>query len=232
MLRSVLVALDGSAYSQAGTALALDWASRFGARLLGLGVVDEPSIHRAEAVPLGAAAFKKERDEVRMADAHRQVVRFLTEFRARCKATNVACDVLEDLGTPADRILWEAHRSDVVVLGHETHFRFETQNQPDPTLSLVLRQSPRPVVVVPRELPEGRGIVVGYGGGRESASTLQTFLLLGLATGEEIVVVTVNPDGAKAQAIARLAGDFLSVHDAPHRLHPVASKASPADVLL
>src|SRR5262245_554375 len=132
MLRSVLVALDGSPYSQAGTTLALAWAARFGARLLGLGVVDGASINGAEAVPLGAAAFKKERDEIRMADAHGRVVSFLTEFRAQCKAARVACDVLEDLGKPADRILREAQRSDVVMLGHETHFRFETQDQPDP----------------------------------------------------------------------------------------------------
>jgi len=76
--------------------------------------------------------------------------------------------VLEDVGEPADRILREAHRADVVLLGRETHFRFETQDRPDPTDALVLRQSPRPVVVVPRELPEGRGIVVAYGGGRGS----------------------------------------------------------------
>ena len=45
MLRSALVALDGSLYTEAVTALALDSASRSGARLVGLGVLDEPSIH-------------------------------------------------------------------------------------------------------------------------------------------------------------------------------------------
>jgi hypothetical protein len=72
-------------------------------------------------------------------------------------------------------LLFSAHRTDVVVLGHETHFRFETQDQPDATLAVMLRQSPRPVVVVPRELPEAGGIVVAHGGGREAAHTLQTY---------------------------------------------------------
>jgi len=49
MLRSILVALDGSPWSEAATTLALDWAARFDARLLGLGVLDEPSIERRVA---------------------------------------------------------------------------------------------------------------------------------------------------------------------------------------
>jgi nucleotide-binding universal stress UspA family protein len=232
MLRSVLVALDGSDYGKAAVALALDWATRFGASLLGLGVVDEPLIEGAEAVPLGGAVYKRERDEARMADAHGRVLGFLSEFRARCKAAGVACDAFEDMGEPTDRILREAQRTDIVVLGRETHFRFETQDQPDPTLARVLRQSPRPVVVVPRDLREGRGIVAAYSGGCEAARTLQTVHLLGLAAGEEIVVVTIKRDAAEAQAIARLAGDYLSAHGAPHRLHPVASNGAPADVLL
>jgi nucleotide-binding universal stress UspA family protein len=73
---------------------------------------------------------------------------------------------------------------------------------------------------------------VAYGGGREAASTLQTFVLLGLAAGEELDVVTVHRDGAEAEAIARRAGDFLTAHGVAHRRHPVASKGAPADAIL
>lgn len=161
MLRSALVALDGSAYSETATALAIDWARRYGAQLLGLGVLDAPSIRGAEPVPLGAGAYKKARDEARLADAHRRVVEFLADFRARGEAAGIAVDLVEDIGDPADRILREAHRCDLVILARETHFHFETQERPDDTLARVLRGSPRPVVTVPRELPEGQGVLVG-----------------------------------------------------------------------
>jgi nucleotide-binding universal stress UspA family protein len=232
MMQSALVALDGSPYSTTATALALDWAARFGARLLGVGVVDEPSIHGPEAVPLGAGAYKKARDEARMAAAHRRVLEFLADFRELSKAAGVRADVLEDVGEPADQILREAQRCDVVVLGRETRFRSETPDRPDTTLGLVLRHSPRPVVVVPRDLPDGQGVVVAYGGGRESARSPQTFLLLGLAAGEEIEVLSINRDGAEAEAVAHLAGDLLAAHGARYRLHPIASKVDPAQVLL
>jgi nucleotide-binding universal stress UspA family protein len=232
MLRSVLVALDGSAYSNSAIALALEWAARFGASLLGLGVVDEPSILGAEAVPLGAGAYKLHRDEARLADARRRVAAFLAEFKTRSVAAGARVDVLEDVGEPAERILREAHRCDAVILAREAHFHFETQDRPDQTLAHILRASPRPVVVVPRELAQQRGVVVAYGGGREAARALQTFQLLGLAADEEIEVLTVHPDGAAAEAMTHLAGDFLSAHGAPHRLHPVASKSPPAGIIL
>lgn len=232
MLRSALVALDGSPYSEAAVALAIDWAKRYRARLVGVGVLDAPSIRGAEPVPLGAGAYKKARDEARLVEAHRRVVDFLTDFHARSQAAGIAVAVLEDIGDPAARILREAQRCDVVILARETHFHFETQEQPDETLAQVLRGSPRPVVIVPRELPEGQGVVLAYGGGREAARTLQTFQLLGLAAGEPIEIVSIHRDGAEAETVAQLAGEYLTAHGAPHRLRAIASAAPPAEVLL
>ena len=109
---------------------------------------------------------------------------------------------------------------------------FETQDKADATLAQVIRTSPRPIVVVPRTLPEGGGVVVAYGGGREAAHTLQTFQLLGLAAGQDVAVVTVHRDPAQAEATAALAGEFLTAHGTPCELCPIASDAAPAGVLL
>jgi nucleotide-binding universal stress UspA family protein len=232
MLRSILVALDGSDYSESAIALALEWAGAFRASLVGLGVLDEPSIRGGEPVPLGASAYKQARDEARITEAHQRVLDVLLDFGARGQAAGIPTEVLEDVGDPAERIMREAQRCDLVILARETHFRFETQQRPDATLAEVLRGSPRPIVVVPRELPQGRGIVVAYHGGRECARTLQTFQLLGLAAGEEIQVFSVHPDAAEAQALAGLADAFLTAHGAPHRLHAIASGSPAVEVLL
>src|SRR5262249_49727385 len=192
----------------------------------------EVAICRPEPVPIGAGAYKKARDEARMADAHRRVAGLLADFRARASAARARAEIGEELGDPAERILWGAHPADGRVPGRETNFKFETTERRDATLAQVVRSSPRPMVVVPETLPEGSGILVAYGGGREAARTLQIFTLLGLAAGETLDVLTVRRDCGAAGAIARGAGDFLAAHEVTHRLNTLASSAAPADVLL
>lgn len=231
MLKTILIALDDSEFSDNATTLALEWATRFGARLIGLGILDEPSITAPEPVPLGASAYKMKLDKRRLAEAKKQVEGFLAKFSERCAAARVAASVIADVGDSTKSILKQAHRCDLMVLGYETHFHFETQDAPDSVRAKVLRRSPRPIVVVPRTLQSGNGILVAYGGGREVARTLQTFQLLGLSGGEVIHVVSVCRGNGTAEA-AQFASEFLSSHGAEHRLHVVNSEAKPAEALM
>jgi nucleotide-binding universal stress UspA family protein len=231
MLRTVLVALEESNYSDTATTLALDWGTRFGARLLGLGILDKPSITAPEPVPLGASGFKKELDASRLVDAQQHVVRILSRFQERCTAAGVQAQVLEDIGDPTKCILRQAHRCDVIVLGYETHFQFETQDAPDTVRAKVLRRSPRPIAVVPRDLQKGTGVLVAYGGGREVARTLQTFQFLGLAGGETVHLLAVSHDDEKSEAAA-FAAEFLETHGTQCKIHVVNSRQEPAEVVL
>jgi nucleotide-binding universal stress UspA family protein len=232
MIRRLLVAMDGTAHGEAAAALAIDWAHRFDAELVGLGILDKPTITSPEPVSFGGTAFKRHRDEVRLADEHRRVLQLLRDFHRRCDADRVRCRVVEDIGTPHEQIVSEASGCDVVVLGRETHFQFETQDRPDATLSKVLRESPRPVVVVPRELASGNGVLVAYGGGREVARTLQTFALLGLAGDEAVCLLAVDEDLARAEARLVPASQFLGAHGVRVVLEPLPSGGAPAEVIL
>jgi nucleotide-binding universal stress UspA family protein len=232
MLTSILIALDGSPCGAAATTLALEWARRLGARLLALGIVDRVGIRRPEPVPLGAGPHKNVREDARVLDAHQRVAGLLADFRARAGAAGARAEILEEVGDPAERILWEAQRADVVMLGREIRFNLEAPERRDATLAQVVRRSPRPMVVVPETVPEGTGILVAYGGGREGARTLQIFALLGLAGGETLDVLTIHRETAEARVIARAAADFLSARGVVHRVHTVASSAAPAEVLL
>jgi nucleotide-binding universal stress UspA family protein len=232
MVRRILVAMDGSAHGHAAASLAIAWARRHGADLVGLGVFDEGSISGPEPVPLGGAAYKHERDALRAADAHRRIAEFLGAFAGRCEAARVACTVLEDLGTPHEQIVLEAEGCDLVMLGKQTNFHFETQDQPDQTLSRVLRACPRPVVVVPRDHTDGEGVLVAYGPGREVTRTVQSVVMLGLARGERVDVLAVASDRAQAERRLRRVAAYLAAHDVDHQLVPMATNAAPAEVIL
>jgi nucleotide-binding universal stress UspA family protein len=232
MLRSILVALDASPWSEAATDLAIEWSKRFGAKILGLGILDEPGIRAAEPAPIGVSRFKIERDEARLVEANEQVKRLVARFKSVCEVAGVCVDTIQLTGDPKECILHQAHAVDLVMLGSETHFRFATQEVPDSTLAKVLRTSPRPIVTVPRQSPAGTGLLVAYGGGREAARMLQTALLLGLACDETIHILAVRKPDRSAEALAPLAIQFLEAHDARYQLHLLESNAGPADVLL
>ena len=141
MLRSVLVGVDGSEYSTAAVALGIQWAQRSGAVLVGLGIIDAPTICKPEPVPLGASAYKVHHDASLLTDASHKVERFLEHCARRCAEADVACQILQDIGLPAEQILLEAQRYDLILLGQHTFFHFETQQRPDDTLHIVLKQS-------------------------------------------------------------------------------------------
>src|SRR5947209_8421370 len=112
MLKSILVGLDGSPYSASAIELGIRWAGRHNALLVGLGVIDETMIG-PEPVPVGAGAFKRERDEALLAEARHKVEKFLEQFTLECTQAGVAFKLLEDEGLPADQIVREAQRYDL-----------------------------------------------------------------------------------------------------------------------
>jgi nucleotide-binding universal stress UspA family protein len=232
LIRRVLVAMDGSPHGEAAAGLAFDWVGRFGVELIGLGILDEPSITSPGPASFGGTAFKRHRDDVRLAAEHRRVLDLLPEFRQRCDAARVPCSVVEDTGASHEQIVAEAAGCDVVLLGRETHFQFESQDHPDTTLSKVLRESPRPVVVVPRDRDPGEGVLVAYGSGREVARALQTLVLLGLAGDEPVCLLAVDHDVARAETRLGPAARFLAAHSARAVLRPLASEAAPAGLIL
>lgn len=119
-LRTILVGLDGSPEGEAAVELSLRWAKATGARLVGLGVVDEPTIRRPEPVPMGAGYFKHERDERLLKDARRRVEEFLDDFASRCAENDVPCELLEKVGVPHEQIVVTGQSHDLVVLPRQS----------------------------------------------------------------------------------------------------------------
>src|SRR5215471_12239465 len=122
MLRSMLVGLDGSAYSAAAVALGIRWAQRFGAVLVGLRIIDTPTICKPQPVPLGRSAYKVHHDATLLADAGHKVEQFLEDCAQRCAEAGVACQIHQDTELPADSILLETQQYDLIMLGQQTFF--------------------------------------------------------------------------------------------------------------
>lgn len=231
MVRTILVGLDGSAYSGAAVEMGIQWAKKTNAMLVGLGIIDEPTICKPEAAPIGRGAFKAQRDETLLAAARRTVEQLLARFALRCGETGVSCKLLEDVGLPADQICLESQRYDLILLGKQSYFHFETQHHADETLRQVLKAGPRPVITVPKEPCHGRSAVIAYDGSIQAARTLQAFQAMQVDLFDEVHVVAVNSDHAEGTRNAERAIDFLNFHNIKAQRHVIHSN-SPAPALI
>src|SRR5262245_15237625 len=128
MLRTILIGIDGSPDGEGALGLGITWARQFDAMLVGLVVIDAPTIHQLPAWPLGSVEAQHTQDDALLADARRRAEHALERFSIRCAEAGVASKPLEDVGVPYERILEEAVRYDLVLLGRRTHFNFATSN--------------------------------------------------------------------------------------------------------
>jgi nucleotide-binding universal stress UspA family protein len=231
MARSILVGLDGSSQTSSAAELGIRWAKRSNALLVGLGIIDEPEIVQPVCVPPGGAAYQERRNRTLLADARHKVDAFLQQFAIRCAEAGVSCKLLEDVGLPSEQIMLEAQRYDLIVLGQNTHFAFETQQGPDLTLQEVLRQSPRPVVAVPEKPRAGTNVVVAYDGSLQAARALQAFQGVG-AQGSPVHVVCALPNQVEAARCGSRAVDFLGFHGIKAELHAIGTSEKPGPVVL
>ena len=231
MLKSILVGLDGSACSSTAVGLGLRWRRDADALLVGLG----SSTPRRSAGPSpcrwGPASSRSSGTKPSWpTPAGRWTVP--GAVRPTLREAGLACKVLEDTGLPCEQIVLEAQRYDLVLLGHETHFHFETQDRVDDTLVRVLKNSPRPVVAV-QETPGGDGpVVVAYDGSLQAARALQAFQASGLGRTQEVHIVSVAADHVEAARRADRAADYLRFHGINPPIHALASAAPPARVIL
>lgn len=231
MTRSILVGLDGSNDCAAAVNLGLKWAKQQDALLVGLGIIDEPTIRQPESLPIGGSAFKEYRDDAVMHAASRRVEQFLEHFALRCAEARVACKLLENIGDPVEQLALEAQRYDLMILGKKTHFQYDARDKSDTTLRKILKRSPRPVVAVPRESPAGNAVVVAYDGSAPAARALQAFRALELTRSDPIHIVAVDTDHAAAVRHAERAIDYLSFHGIRAQRHIVES-SSPATAIM
>lgn len=232
MLKSILVGLDGSADSQSATELGIRWARSQQALLIGLGIIDEPTITRASPVPLGAGAFKKQRDEALLADARKRVDEFLGRFALRCAEAGVACKLLEDVGLPWEQIVLEVQRFDLVLLGQHSQYHFETR-QEDGTLRQVLLHSPRPVVVVPTQPPPNNSVLVAYDGSLQAARMLQALCGLNLLSyAGDVHVLSADADHVQAAKCADRAIEYLRFHGITAQSHVAGDATNAGEQIL
>jgi nucleotide-binding universal stress UspA family protein len=238
MLRSILIGIDFAGSDVTTQRLGIQWATRTGATLLGLAIVDEPGIRALEpAWPVGG----KSRDdplyymgyEAWLEEMQHKAGQLLEQFAARCDEAGVAHAEMKAVGSPHERIQEEAQTCDMILLTRRSHLRFIAgDDEGDSTLRKVLKDTPRPMVAVPKTAwPEGP-VVIAYDGSLQAARALAAFEATGLGESVEIHVLSVGASTITATECAERACKFLGHHKIEAVVHALSSSAPPDEVIL
>lgn len=233
MLKSLMLALDGSPSSHAAQELAVDLCLAHQAALCGVGILDTPEIHRPEAVPIGGGAYQQRKEESMLTEAEEKINAFLEDFRQACRKAGIEHSTKRLEGSPHERIDLESHRHDLIVINQDTHFHPPIHDRPGDTLRLLARHTARPILAVPESIADGGNcIMVAYDDSSPAARVLQLHQMLNLYPEQEVHVISIAAHQDKAEALNAPAALFLQEHGRKVRARPIATSARPADVLI
>jgi nucleotide-binding universal stress UspA family protein len=222
MLRSILVALDDTPGAVAARDAAIGLSRATGAALTAAVVLDRPHAEdEHEPVPLGGSAFKARRDARLVAQAEEEAKAALDAFAAAAGDLPHSVLRLEDAPEPA--LLGASATHDLIVLGRDSTLgREQTEGGVAPVIEALLREGPRPLLVVPPGgVLRGEGpVLAAYDGSTPAQEAFQLFALLGLAGTSPVRVAAAA--GTRAEAVAMAEEGVASL-----RRHGVAAEPLP-----
>ena len=199
MIKSILVALDGSQHADSALEHALWLAHRLRARVIGLHVLDIVSIEGSFLHDVsGSLGFEPYLDfSSKMREALQERGRVLLDaFTARCETEGIAYDTVLPMGIVANEICDHARTADLVVVGHRgVNEQFSTGLLGSTTES-VTRKSPKPVLVTPLQFREITRPLLAYDGSQRASAALHAAAELTSALQLPLTVVHVGRDDA------------------------------------
>ena len=216
MIKSILVALDGSEHAAAALDYGLWMAERAHGRVTGLHVIDIVSIEGSFMHDIsGSLGFEPYLDfSAKMREALRERGEVLLDaFDKRCRERGIACDRVLAMGIVANEICEHARIADLVAIGHRgINEQFSTGLLGGTTES-VARKSPKPVLVSPAEFREVTKPLLAYDGSQRASAGMHAAAEVTSALGLALTVVNVVRNGDEGEKVLEEARRYLDAYD-------------------
>jgi nucleotide-binding universal stress UspA family protein len=225
MVKSILVALDGSQHADSALEYGLWLARRLRARLIGLHVLDIVSIEGSflhdVSGSLGFEPYLDFSSKMREALQERGNV-LLDAFRTRCERAGVPHETALPMGIVANEICDQARIADLVIVGRRgVNEQFSTGLLGSTTES-VTRKSPKPVLVTPLGWKEVTRPLLAYDGSQRASAALHAAAEQTSALGLPLTVVHVaKENGSEGDRALAEAQRYLQSYDVVVTLRPL-----------
>ncbi len=176
MSKRIVVGLDGSPYSKTALGMAIRRAKLYKGTLIGVAVIDRPSIeHLAAGAQPGGFQLAESTVSGLLNDAKSHAENLIAQFRMECDQHEIAHEDIIYTGTPYEGLGQESRTADLIITGLRTFFHYPTREGPGDTLELLLKDPVCPVLAVPKDMELPRNVVIAYDGSRGAARALQAY---------------------------------------------------------
>ncbi|HKI97960.1 MAG TPA: universal stress protein [bacterium] len=200
MMKSILVALDGSPASLTGLKEAARWAEILGAELRGAFVEDEqrfvyyPAGFSAEggvpvAAPLPEEDMAAENEKVR-----KEGVEIRQAFEAAVKGKSLRTEFIQVRGNVNQILTREARAADLVVMGRRGRNDPVDSTEAGPTTETLIHSALRPVLVVPEKFSGDGTFVFAYDGSKGAQRVVAAGTELAAAVKGKVSVLSIGDD--------------------------------------
>jgi len=221
MIKSILLAVDGSAYTEFVLNYGMELARRFQAHLRVLTVVDIRIFEWAVAIgvegfaPIIPSTTYQEESQRLLDEKADKVLEKAAEVLRKAKVNFV---VEKSSGSPVEVICEKSRLSDLILMGARGEFERWSDKMLGATLEAVSRLAIKPILVVRKEYRAIKRILVAYDGSAHSNRALPWAGILAEKLRVPIVVVHVNEANEEAQRLLKEANDYLQSYRIPEIL--------------
>lgn len=234
MIKTILVGLDGSEPSRAALGTALWLGEKFQSRIVGLHVIDlavvEGSLLHDISGALGFEPFQDFAPRVRAAMESRGEA-LLQDFSSRCAEAGLDSETRLVAGIVPVEIADAARSADLVVMGRSGESGRLSEGLLGSTTENVTRRSPRPVLVVQREVSTCRSPLLAWDGSPAAAAAMQSAAEFCSTLALPLTVVSIHADADAAREILAEAESYLKAWNIRTRCESVASAHAPESLV-
>ena len=179
MIETILVATDGSEDASAAEQTAMGLASRLGARLSAVSIIDDRLLRVPAGDGLALPSFPETEITTYYKARAEAVARRFGE-RARGEGLDASCEVLQ--GIPDDRIVEKVQGADLLLVGRTGTTVSDRGGMVGATVDSILRKTNKPTILVPAGAPLTGPLVLGFDGspGSRIAAKIAVTLANGL----------------------------------------------------
>lgn len=217
MIKSILVGVDGSAFTEPVLQYGIMMSQKFQALLRVLTVIDIRIFEWAVAIgvegfaPIIPSAGYQEESQKLLDQKADEILR---KVETLLKPKNIEYVLEKESGNPVDVICDKARLTDLVILGARGEFAKWSDKMLGATLEALTRLCIKPIFISPKEFKEIQKVMVAYDGSENASKALALSAFFASKLNLPLFVLNINDSPTVGRQILQEAREYL----APYKL--------------